>query len=119
MTEHCLHEELLQDHNLKLGQLESKADFKEQRIDALEKKMDKMDEKLDDISKTLNDIKIESNKDDTQLELRLKTIETELTLMKEQQKKDREDNQKRLTNYFAILTISLTIVSILINYLLK
>ena len=115
----CMHEELLQDHNLKIGQLESRADFKDQRIGALEKKMDKMDQKLDNISQTLNDIKIQSNKDDTQLELRLKTIETELALMKEQQKKDREENQKRLTNYIAIITVALTVLSIGLNYIFK
>ena len=42
-----------------------------------------MDKKLDKVLEGFNELKLQSNKDDNQLELRLKAIETELTLQKE------------------------------------
>ena len=114
----CVHEELLQNHSLKLTELEKEVEFKREKIDNLQVKMDEMDLKLDNIDKTLNEIKMQSSKDDTQLELRLTAIETDYKLLKQQIKKDKDDTQKRVTNYFAALGIFLTALSILIAYLL-
>lgn len=122
MVEHnhsnvCLHEDQIQKQSRKITELETRADYKDKRIDDLEKKMDKMDKKLDDITEALNEIKMQSKTDDGQLELRLTKIETQLATMKEQQKKDRDDNQKRLTTYLTVVGLALTALTIILNYI--
>ena len=37
----CMHEELIQDHSLKINELTSRADYKDKRIDDLYTKMEK------------------------------------------------------------------------------
>ena len=75
--EHCIHEEQLQTHSRLIERLETRAEYKEKMIDTLAENMEKMNGKLDDIVSTVNEIKMESNRDDTSLELRLTKIETE------------------------------------------
>ena len=96
----CIHEEQIQGQSRKIERLEARADFKEKRLDDFEAKMEKMDELLDGF----NDFKMQSNKDDTDLELRLTRIETELELQK-------QTNKTRI----AYIGIALTILTILIN----
>ena len=72
----CMHEELIQDHSLKINELTSRADYKDKRIDELYTKMEKMEEKLDRMNENINKLILKSNQGDTDLELRLKAIET-------------------------------------------
>ena len=83
----CINEEKLQDHGLQLKELESRADFKDQRIDELNAKMDKMEEKLDDISKNVNQLILQATQQDNQLEIRLTKIETDMQNQKQEMEK--------------------------------
>ena len=81
----------------------------------LEVYIDKMDKKLDKVLEGFNELKLQSNKDDNQLELRLKAIETELEL----QKHTSLENHNRLTQIIAVVGVGLTIITILINVYFK
>ena len=105
-NEHCLHEDQLQNHSRLIERLETRADYKEKIIDNLAENMEKMNEKLDDIVNSVNEIKMESNRDDTSLELRLTKIETEQMLQKEL-------TTRRLT----MIGLGLTVFTIGINLL--
>ena len=107
----CLHEDQIQGQSRKIERLEARADFKDQRLDELNSKMDKMEEKIDDLSKDVNKLILQSTKDDNDLELRLKAIETELAL----QKQTSNDNHNRLSSLLAVVGVGLTIITILIN----
>lgn len=107
----CMHEELIQDHSLKINELTSRADYKDKRIDDLYVKMEKMEEKLDRMNENINKLILKSNQGDTDLELRLKAIETELAL----QKQTSIDNHNRVSTLLAIVGVGLTIITILIN----
>ena len=107
----CMHEELLQDHSLHIKELEARADFKDHRIDELYTKMEKMEEKLDRMNENINKLILKSNQGDTDLELRLKAIETELAL----QKQTSIDNHNRVSSLLALVGVGLTIITILIN----
>lgn len=100
----CIHEEQLQNQSRKLERLETRSEFKEKEIEKLNSNMEKIDGKLDELLEGFNQFKLESNKDDTALELRLKAIETELTLQKSES-----------TRKMAWIGIALTIITILIN----
>ena len=104
MTGNCCHEDEIQTHSRKIEALEVRADYKEKMIDSLNEKMEKMDKKLDDIVDTVNQIKLESNNDDTNLELRLTKIETEQMLQKDL-------TTRRLT----LLGLGLTVLTIVLN----
>ncbi len=106
-----MHEELLQDHSLKLNELSNRADYKDKRIDDLYVKIEKMEEKIDKMNENINKLILKSNQGDTDLELRLKAIETELAI----QKQTSIDNHNRVSTLLAVVGVGLTIITILIN----
>ena len=109
MTEHtCIQEPTI-------TQLQVHQDYETQRIDELKIQIDKMDKKLDKVLEGFNELKLQSNKDDNQLELRLKAIETELEL----QKQTNIDNHNRVSQLLALIGVGLTILTILINVYFK
>ena len=109
MTEHtCIQEPTI-------TQLQVHQDYETQRIDELKIQIDKMDKKLDKVLEGFNELKFQSNKDDNQLELRLKAIETELEL----QKQTNIDNHNRVSQLLALVGVGLTIITILINVYFK
>ena len=107
----CIHEDLLQSQTKDLERLKTRADYKDKRIDELYIKMEKMEEKIDKMNENIQKLIVKSNKGDTDLELRLKAIETELAL----QKQTSTDNHNRITTIVALVGVGLTIITILIN----
>ena len=109
MTEHtCIQEPTI-------TQLKVHQDYETQRIDELSDKIVKMDKKLDKVLEGFYELKLQSNKDDNQLELRLKAIETELEL----QKQVSIENHNRVSQLLALVGVGLTIITILINVYFK
>ena len=98
-----------------ITQLQVHQDYETQRIDELKIQIDKMDKKLDKVLEGFNELKLQSNKDDNQLELRLKAIETELEL----QKQVATENHNRVSQLLALVGVGLTIITILINVYFK
>ena len=98
-----------------ITQLQVHQDYETQRIDELRDKIDKMDKKLDKVLEGFNELKLQSNKDDNQLELRLKAIETELEL----QKQVATENHNRVSQLLALVGVGLTNITILINVYFK
>ena len=98
-----------------ITQLQVHQDYETQRIDELRDKIDKMDKKLDKVLEGFNELKLQSNKDDNQLELRLKAIETELEL----QKQVATEHHNRVSQLLALVGVGLTNITILINVYFK
>lgn len=111
----CIHEEQIQGISRKTAELEARADYKEKRIDELNNKINEMDKKLDVLIQGFNDFKVDSNKGDVELELRLKTIETDYKNLKESLKNKETDDQRRFNNQMVILGIIFTIITIGVN----
>lgn len=107
----CIHEDQIQGQSRKIAELETRADYKDKRIDDLYNKIEKMEEKIDTLNKNVNQLILLSNKGDTDLELRLKAIETELEL----QKQTSITNHNRISQIIALVGVGLTIITILIN----
>ena len=105
------HEEQIQTNKRQIAEVKTELKFKEQRIDDLYLKMEKLEAKIDLMNENINQLILQSNKDDTQLELRLKAIETELAV----QKQVTADNHNRVSSLLAIVGVGLTIITILIN----
>ena len=94
-----------------ITQLRVRQDYETQRIDEVKEQIDKMDKKIDKVLEGFNELKLQSHKDDNQLELRLKAIETELAL----QKQTNIENHNRVSQLLAVVGVGLTIITILIN----
>lgn len=107
----CIHEDQIQGQSRKITELEARANFKDKRIDELYLKMEKMETKLDKLNENVNELLLQSKQGDTDLELRLKAIETELEL----QKQTNIDNHNRVSSLLAVVGVGLTIITILIN----
>ena len=105
------HETQIQDLARKTSALETRADYKDKRIDELNVKIDKMENKLDKLNENVNQLLVISNQSDSDLEVRLKAIETELAL----QKQTSINNHNRLSSLLAVVGVGLTIITILIN----
>lgn len=111
----CIHEDQIQGHGRKITELETRADYKDKRIDDLYLKIEKMEHKIDTLNDNVNQLILQSTKGDTDLELRLKAIETELEL----QKQTSIDNHNRMATILAVVGVGLTIITILINVYFK
>ena len=105
------HEEQIQNNARKIAELDTRANYKDKRIDELNMKIDKMETKLDKLNENVNKLLVQSNQGDTDLEIRLKAIETELEL----QKQTATDNHNRVSSLLAIVGVGLTVITILIN----
>ncbi|MBP5422023.1 MAG: hypothetical protein J6Y78_06260 [Paludibacteraceae bacterium] len=70
-----------------------------------------MENKLDMLNDNVNKLILQSNQGDTDLELRLKAIETELAM----QKQVSIDNHNRVSQLLAVVGVGLTIITIMIN----
>ena len=71
----CHHEELLQNHSLKLTELEKEVQFKKEKIDKLQESMEKIDEKIDTLIK-------QSEEKDNDIDKRVTSLETTVTVLK-------------------------------------
>lgn len=107
----CIHEEQIQGQSRKITELETRANYKDKRIDDLYIKIEKMENKLDMLNDNVNRLILQSNQGDTDLELRLKAIETELAL----QKQVATENHNRVSQLLAVVGVGLTIITIMIN----
>ena len=108
----CIHETLIQNHSTDIQSLKTRADYKDKRIDDLYDKMEKMEKKIDKLNDNVNKLVLQSTTNDSQLELRLKAIETELALTKQAQK----DNLDTYRFWLSIVTIALTCLTIYLNF---
>ena len=107
----CIHEDLIQTQSKDLERLKPRADYKDKRIDELYVKMEKMEEKIDKMNENIQKLILKSTEGDTDLELRLKAIETELAI----QKQTSIDNHNRVSSIVAVVGVGLTIITIAIN----
>ena len=110
-THNCIRDEQIQNHSRLIEGLKARADYKDKKLDEFNDKMDKMEVKIDKLADSVNTLVLQSTKDDQDLELRLKAIETELAI----QKQTSTTNHNRLSSLLAIVGVGLTIITIGIN----
>lgn len=78
----CIKDETLGNHSRKIAELEARADFKDIRITELKEDMEKIDKKIDKIDKCLNDLKLQSERDDFNIDTRVTQLETTQNTLK-------------------------------------
>ncbi len=89
----CIHEELVQDHSLKIKELEARANFKDQRLTNVEDQMKEMNTKLEKLNQsiitsqketveTIKNLQLQSNQDDYNIDKRVTSLETTVRVLK-------------------------------------
>ena len=112
MSEHiCIHEEQIQSQNRKIAELDTRADYKDKRIDELNETMKEVQKSVDSLDKTINDYIIQSINDDNTLREIINNQGNRITALESA----RAEQWKLFLGFGTILTI----ISFLINYVLK
>lgn len=111
--EHCLHEELLQDHSLKLTAVETELNYKKERLDELKKQNEKIQDTLDELKEDINKMVIASKTDDEKLDKRLLKIETRLETQEQMSQNNRDDFNLKL----GIVTVIFLALTFYFNFI--
>lgn len=109
----CMHENLLQDHSLKIASLEKEIIFKKERLDDFKKDNERMETKIDEIKESVNKIILASKNDDDKLDRRLLKIETRLATQEKLQKDNKDDFNIKLT----VITVIFLALTFYFNYI--
>ena len=112
----CIHEELLQDHSLKITALEKEVSFKKEKLDDLKRDIERIETKVDGIGDSVNKIILASKGDDDKLDKRLLKIETRLETQEKLQKDSRDDFNLKL-GVVTLLFLALTFYFNFIHHL--
>lgn len=78
----CIREKQINKHSDDIVELKARADFKDQRIDELNKNIHDIDTKLDGITTAINELKLQSSKDDYDIDARVTAIESKIETLK-------------------------------------
>lgn len=120
-THKCLHEELIQDHSLKIKELDTRADYKEQAIMELKEELKEMNVKIDAINENINKLILNSEAQDINIEKRIETLETKITLYEQFFRDVKDDKNKRdnmqLTLYALIVAVLGLIANTIFNFI--
>ena len=118
----CIHEELIQDHSIKLQELDTKAGYKEQAIMELKAELKDMNAKIDAINNNVNKLILNSETNDSQIQKRVETIETKLELyekffrdMKDDENKRKDDENKRDNLQLTLYGLIVAVLALLAN----
>ena len=106
----CIHEELLQEHNVQLTELQTKSKYKEESIMEIKEDLRQVNLKLDTIIS-------KSEKTDTQLEGRVKNLETKLEVYEKFFNTMKEEADKRTRNLLAVFSVIVAVVAILVKFI--
>lgn len=72
----CIREKQINKHEVDIAELKTRVEYKHQRIDELKEQIEEMDKKLDKIDHCLSELKIQSERDDFDIDTRVTKLET-------------------------------------------
>lgn len=78
----CIRDKQINKHDSEIAALKTRANYKDEKIDELNNNMHEMDKKLDEINEGLQELKLQSAKDDFNIDNRVKSLESKLETLK-------------------------------------
>jgi len=118
MMEHnCLHEEQLQGQSRAIERIDAELSYKKEKLHELKEDNRRMEEKLDDIKDCLSKIQVASNKNDSELEVRLKAVETKIDDLEQKVDDNKEDIDKRTNQGYVKIGLIFSAIMVLIGVL--
>ena len=115
----CCHEELIQEHSLLIAKLDEKSKYKEQSIMEIKDELKTMNAKIDAINSNVNKLILNSETQDTEIENRIKNLETKIEVYEKFFQTLKDDQEKRSTRLIAILAVMVTIIGIIVGAVVK
>ncbi len=83
MTPHdCVHEDQLQGQSRKIAELETRADYKDERITQILEDQKRMEDKIDNIAEAVNNLQLQSLRDDRDIDKRVTSLENTVQVLK-------------------------------------
>ena len=113
----CLHEELIQEHSLKIAELSTKSEYKEQSIMELKQELKAINDKIDALSENVNTLVLNSESKDIKIDKRVEKLETKIELYEQFFKELKEDNQKRNNMQLALYALIVSVLALIANTL--
>ena len=113
----CLHEEQLQGQSRAIERIDAELGYKKERLDELKEDNRRMEEKLDDIKNCLNKMQVASNKNDSELEVRLKAVETKIDDLEEKVDNNKDDIDKRTNQGYVKIGLIFSAIMVVIGVL--
>ena len=115
----CCHEELIQEHSLLIAKLDEKSKYKEQSIMEIKDELKTMNAKIDAINNNVNKLILNSETQDTEIENRIKNLETKIDVYEKFFQTLKDDQEKRSTRQIAIFAVMVTIIGIIVGAVVK
>lgn len=115
----CCHEELIQEHSLLIAKLDEKSKYKEQSIMEIKDELKTMNAKIDAINNNVNKLILNSETQDTEIENRIKNLETKIEVYEKFFQTLKDDQEKRSTRQIAIFAVMVTIIGIIVGAVVK
>ena len=78
----CIREKQLSNHEAEIAALKERSYYKEEKLNELNRNMEKMDNKLDEIVSSVEELKLQSAKDDFNIDNRVKALESKIETLK-------------------------------------
>ena len=72
----CIHEKQVNQHEVDIAELKTRVEYKHQIIEDMKNSIDKLDAKLDKINDSLGELKLQSERDDFDINNRVTKLET-------------------------------------------
>lgn len=72
----CIREKQVNKHEVDIAELKTRVEYKHQIIEEMKDSIDKLDEKLDKIDHSLSELKLQSERDDFDIDNRVTKLET-------------------------------------------
>lgn len=120
MTQHdCIHEELINSHSLQITELETKSKYKEQSIMEIKEQLKELNTKIDALSVDVSKVINKSEKGDTELKNRVKSLEDKINIYEKFFATSKDEQDKRTRNIIATSAVIASIIGILISILIK
>ncbi len=78
----CIRESQINHHEVDIAELKTRIEYKHQRLDEMKESIDRLDHKLDKIDHCLSEMKLQSERDDFNIDNRVTTIESTIKVLK-------------------------------------
>ena len=111
----CIHEELIQDHSLKITGIEKELNYKKEKLDDLKEQNEKMQNTLEEIRKDINKIMLKSKDGDTELNQRIIKLENENQTLQQEINEIKTTQEKNTDRQYTKIALLISAIAIIVS----
>lgn len=111
----CIHEELLQNHSLKITGMEKELNYKKEKLDDLKKQNEKMQDTLEEIKENINTIMLKSKDGDTELNQRIIKLENQNQTLQQEINEIKNTQEKNTDRQYTKIALLISAIAIIVS----